>query len=49
MGPGDILLLHDGASARDASGRPVVLQALTGLLLELERRGLRSVRVDEAL
>jgi peptidoglycan/xylan/chitin deacetylase (PgdA/CDA1 family) len=46
---GDILLLHDGSCARDASGRPVVLQALPELLHELERRGLRSVRVDEAL
>lgn len=29
---GDILLLHDGASARDSRGRPVVLEALPRLL-----------------
>jgi peptidoglycan/xylan/chitin deacetylase (PgdA/CDA1 family) len=39
---GDILLLHDGSSARDAHGRPVVLDALQGLLDEMTRKGLRS-------
>jgi peptidoglycan/xylan/chitin deacetylase (PgdA/CDA1 family) len=46
---GDILLLHDGNAARDASGRPVVLDALATLLLLLSRRGLRSVPVAQAL
>jgi peptidoglycan/xylan/chitin deacetylase (PgdA/CDA1 family) len=49
LAAGDILLLHDGSSARGASGGPVVLEALPVLLQELERRGLRSVRLDEAL
>ena len=39
---GDILLLHDGSSASDRSGRPVVLEALTRVLEEMSRRRLRS-------
>ena len=46
---GDILLLHDGHSARDGSGQPVVLQVLPLLLTQLHQRGLGSVRIDEAL
>ena len=42
MRPGDILLLHDGSSAHDASGRPVVLEALPRVLDAMSRRGLRS-------
>lgn len=34
---GDILLLHDGSSARDRNGRPVVLEALPRLLDEIAR------------
>lgn len=37
---GDILLLHDGSSARDAEGKPVVLPALEHLLAELTDRKL---------
>lgn len=39
MAPGDILLLHDGSSARDHGGRPVVLEVLPRLLDELAARG----------
>lgn len=39
---GDVLLLHDGSSAPDASGRPVVLRVLPRVLDELERRGLTA-------
>lgn len=39
---GDILLLHDGTSARDASGRPVVLEALPRVLDAMARNGLHS-------
>ncbi|MFI5006205.1 MAG: polysaccharide deacetylase family protein [Solirubrobacterales bacterium] len=39
---GDILLMHDGSSARDVSGRPVVLEALPRVLEAMGRRGLRS-------
>ncbi len=40
---GDVLLLHDGAGARDRHGAPVVLEALRRLLDELAARGLRAV------
>ncbi len=49
LAAGDILLLHDGEPARDASGRPVALEALEVVLSELERRGLSSIPVDEGL
>jgi len=45
LAPGDILLLHDGRSARSAAGRWVVLEALPRLLDVLAERGLRSVAV----
>lgn len=44
---GDILLLHDGNAASTREGRPVVLEVLPELLLELERRGLRAVPLPE--
>jgi peptidoglycan/xylan/chitin deacetylase (PgdA/CDA1 family) len=37
---GDILLLHDGGSARDRRGRPVVLEALARLLDAVASRDL---------
>jgi peptidoglycan/xylan/chitin deacetylase (PgdA/CDA1 family) len=40
---GDILLLHDGSSARDRNGRPVVLEALPRLLDEVARLNLIPV------
>jgi peptidoglycan/xylan/chitin deacetylase (PgdA/CDA1 family) len=43
LGAGDILLLHDGSSARDAAGRPVVLEALPRVLDALAGRALTSV------
>lgn len=42
LAAGDILLLHDGNSARDRSGRPVVLEALPRVLDRMSREGLRS-------
>ena len=39
---GDILLMHDGRSARTATGAPVVLDALPRVLDEMVARGLRS-------
>jgi peptidoglycan/xylan/chitin deacetylase (PgdA/CDA1 family) len=39
---GDILLLHDGGGARNAAGRPVVLETLPRVLDELASRGLTS-------
>jgi len=41
LAAGDILLLHDGRSARNAGGRPVVLEALPRVLDVLAREGLR--------
>lgn len=46
---GDILLLHDGHCARDATGRPVVLEVLPRLLEQSRRAGWRWVTLDEAL
>lgn len=40
LGPGDILLLHDGSSARASDGRAVVLNVLPRLLDAIEARGL---------
>jgi peptidoglycan/xylan/chitin deacetylase (PgdA/CDA1 family) len=40
LAPGDILLLHDGAAARDADGRPVVLEVLPRLLDVIHGSGL---------
>lgn len=42
MGAGDILVLHDGNSARDASGQPVVLEALARVLERMASQRLRS-------
>ena len=49
MRPGDILLLHDGSSARDASGRPVVLEALPRVLDAMCRKDLRSAALHAVL
>jgi peptidoglycan/xylan/chitin deacetylase (PgdA/CDA1 family) len=46
LAAGDILLLHDGASARDVGGRAVALEALDRTLDGLEAAGLRSVAID---
>jgi hypothetical protein len=45
LASGDILLLHDGSSARDAEGRAVAIGALDRVLDGLEAAGLRSVPV----
>jgi peptidoglycan/xylan/chitin deacetylase (PgdA/CDA1 family) len=47
--PADILLLHDGSSARDSGGRPVVLEALPRVLDEMCRNGLRSEALHAVL
>lgn len=46
IAPGDILLLHDGSSARVASGGPVVLEVLPRLLDSVEAAGLKPVPLD---
>lgn len=45
---GDVLLLHDGRSARTAAGRPVVVDALALVLQLMDARGLRSVPVTHS-
>ena len=49
LAAGDILLLHDGNSARLDDGRPVVLEVLPRVLAALQARGLRSVALHQAL
>lgn len=49
LAPGDILLLHDGNAARDATGRPVILAVLPELLAACRAAGLRPVSVPDAL
>jgi peptidoglycan/xylan/chitin deacetylase (PgdA/CDA1 family) len=46
---GDILLLHDASSARDAQQKPVVLETLQRVLDEMDRKGLRSEALHVAL
>jgi len=46
LAAGDILLLHDGSSARDGGGRAVALDALDLVLDGLAAAGLRSVTLD---
>lgn len=43
LSAGDILLLHDGSSARDTTGTPVILEVLPRLLAELAERKLYPV------
>jgi peptidoglycan-N-acetylglucosamine deacetylase len=46
---GDILLLHDGHSARTSSGTPVILEVLPRLLSALTAAGLRPITLRAAL
>jgi peptidoglycan/xylan/chitin deacetylase (PgdA/CDA1 family) len=49
LGPGDIVLLHDGHSARTPAGGPVILDVLPRLLQTIAERGLRPVTLTQAL
>ena len=49
LAAGDILLLHDGNAALAASGKPVVLEVLPGLLRRLEAEGLHAVTLTDAV
>jgi peptidoglycan/xylan/chitin deacetylase (PgdA/CDA1 family) len=49
LAAGDILLLHDGHSARGSNGTPVVLDVLPRLLDAARRQGLRFVTLDQAI
>jgi peptidoglycan/xylan/chitin deacetylase (PgdA/CDA1 family) len=46
LASGDVLLLHDGRSARTGEGQPVVLEVLPRVLDELDARGLRAVPME---
>lgn len=46
---GDILLLHDGHSARTDDGTPVLLQVLPRVMAEARRLGLQPVTLSHAL
>lgn len=46
---GDILLVHDGNSARTAAGTPVILEALPEVLAAIRTAGLRPVTLRAAL
>jgi peptidoglycan/xylan/chitin deacetylase (PgdA/CDA1 family) len=49
LGPGDILLLHDGHAARTGSGVPVILEVLPRLLESVAAAGLTPVTLRAAL
>lgn len=48
LAAGDVLMLHDGRSARTRSGEPVVLAVLPALLDAMAERGLRAVSLAMA-
>ena len=45
---GDVLMLHDGNSARTYEGKPVVLEVVPALLAALAARGLQPVPLGQA-
>jgi hypothetical protein len=48
LGAGDILVLHDGRSARSANGTPVVLEVLPRLIAVLTAHDLKPVPLTSA-
>ncbi len=48
LAPGDILLLHDGHSARTADGQAVILAVLPRLLATLHEKQLNPVTLNQA-
>ena len=49
LGPGDIVLMHDGHCARTPTGEPVILVVLPRLLQTLAERQLSPVTLNQAL
>lgn len=49
LGPGDIVLMHDGHAARTASGESVILAVLPRLLQTVAERHLHPVTLSQAL
>ena len=48
LGPGDILLVHDGHAARTLEGQPLILAILPDLLRALDERKLNPVTLADA-
>lgn len=48
LGPGDILLLHDGHAARTTDGQPVILAVLPRLITALRQHSLNPVTLPDA-
>ncbi|MFZ2971928.1 MAG: polysaccharide deacetylase family protein [Ferribacterium limneticum] len=48
LGPGDILLLHDGHAARTPDGQPVILAVLPRLITALRQHSLNPVTLPDA-
>ncbi len=49
LASGDILLVHDGNAAKEASGAPVVYEVLPRMLREVAAHGLRPIVLRDAL
>ena len=49
LGPGDILLMHDGHAARTAGGQPIILTVLPRLLAALRDQNLKPVTLNDAI
>jgi peptidoglycan/xylan/chitin deacetylase (PgdA/CDA1 family) len=49
LASGDILLLHDGNAAREATGAPVIYEVLPRVLRELAAQNLRPIVMRDAL
>ncbi len=49
LGPGDILLMHDGHAARTPEGQAVILATLPALLDCLKAQGLHTVTLQQSL
>ncbi|MEI6354363.1 MAG: polysaccharide deacetylase family protein [Methylococcus sp.] len=49
LSDGDILLLHDGHSAKSLTDQPVVLDVLADLLATLREEGLQGVSLDQGI
>ncbi len=48
LGPGDILLLHDGNCANTLQGQPVILEVLPKLLESFRQKGFQAVSLADA-
>jgi len=49
LGAGDILLLHDGASAAHVNNRPIIVDVLPRLLMRFDTLGLRAIPIISSI